>query len=67
MNRISGEMVRSRGEDYELHVVDLCLGWPVKTQETFMQSIYFNPLAENTLRTRKKPVWKARHCMTPSR
>lgn len=30
MNRISGEMVRSRGEDYELYVVDLCFGWLVK-------------------------------------
>lgn len=57
MNRIRGETVRSRGEDYEPHVVDILhLRWPAEAQETFMQSVYFKPLAENTLHTGKKPV-----------
>lgn len=55
------ETVRSRSENYELRVVDIYLRLPVKAQETFMPSIYFNPLAENTLHTWKKAVWKARH------
>lgn len=48
---------RSREEDYKLHVVDILhLRWPVKTQETFMQSVNFKALAENTPLTGKKPV-----------